>query len=95
MAPQAAGGRRAGRGPDRPSPVARETVRALATAPAGRRVVELERLLGEPVEVVRTLNRMQQEGLVRIQVDPGSLELTVRPTEGSQQRLRDLLKDMS
>jgi hypothetical protein len=75
--------------------VARETVRAVASAPSGNRVVDLERRLGEPVEVVRTLNRLQQVGLVRIQVDPGSMELTVRPAEGADAPLKELLRRLS
>ncbi len=74
------------------SSVAKETIRELADAPDGRRVVDLEERIGEPVEVVRTLNRLQQAGLVRIQVEPGSLELTVRPARGRSEALRELLR---
>jgi hypothetical protein len=74
------------------SSVAKETIRELAEAPDGRRVLDLEKRLGEPVEVVRTLNRLQQAGLVHIQLEPGSLELTVRPAPGRSEALRGLLR---
>lgn len=77
------------------SSVARETVRELAAAPLGRRVIDLENQLGQPLEVVRTLNRLQQEGLVEIQVDPRSLELIVRATAAGAGPLRDLLRRLS
>jgi hypothetical protein len=77
------------------SSVARETVRELAGAPSGRRVVDLERRLGQPTEVVRTLNRLQQEGLVEIHVDPTSMELTVRPTAAGAGPLKDLDRRLS
>ena len=77
------------------SGVARETIRELAGSPGGRRVVDLEKRLGQPVEVVRTLNRLQQAGLVSIQIEPGTMELMALASKGQADALRELLKRIS
>ena len=67
------------------------TLRALVSAPAGSRVADLERRGGDPSQVVRTLNELQQAGLVKIQVEQKTHELVARVPEKSIDALRMLL----
>lgn len=77
------------------SAVALETLRSVASQPTGRSVNEIEKRLGDAVGVVRTLNRMQQLGLIEIQVDRKTSELIVRVSKDNEVRLKELLARLS
>lgn len=68
-----------------------QTVRALLNAPAGSRIVDLERSMGDSNQVVRTLNELQNAGLVRIQVEHKTHELVARVPENGREALLKLL----
>ena len=69
-----------------------ETVRALLGADTGQRVVDLERQGGDPNQVVRTLNELQNAGFVKIQVEHATHELIARVPPHSRDALRTLLR---
>jgi hypothetical protein len=73
-------------------PAAVETLRALVSAPAGSRVSDLERRMGDPHQVVRTLNALQNAGLVRIHVEQSTHELVAKVPHGREEALRLLLR---
>ena len=77
------------------SAVALETLRSVASQPAGRSINELERRLGDAVGVVRTLNRMQHLGLIEINVDRTTTELIVRVSKDNEVRLKELIDRLS
>jgi 2-methylisocitrate lyase-like PEP mutase family enzyme len=72
-------------------PAALETLRALISKPAGSRVVDLERATGDPNQVVRTLNELQNAGLVRIHIEHATHELVARVSDKRLEELRMLL----
>jgi predicted transcriptional regulator len=72
-------------------PAALETLRSLLNAPQGSRVAELERRTGDAVQVVRTLNELQNAGLVTIDVERTTHELVARVPEKNVPELKRLL----
>jgi len=75
----------------RETPAALETLRILLERPGGNRVNELERRGGNPHEVVRTLNQLQNAGLVKINVEALTHELVARVPERKVDDLKILL----
>ena len=71
-----------------------ETLRALLNQPSGSRVADLERQMGDPKQVVRTLNELQNAGLVRIHIEHASHELVARVSDKRLEELRMLLEKL-
>ena len=76
-------------------PAAVETLRVLVSEPRGRRVVDLERLMGDSMQVVRTLNELQNAGLVKIHVEQATHELIAKVPESNLEELKRLLGRVS
>ena len=72
-------------------PAAVETLRVLLNEPHGSRVAELERRTGNSVDVVRTLNELQNAGLVKIHVERATHELVASVPEKNLDELKRLL----
>lgn len=76
-------------------PAALETLRVLVSEPKGRRVADLERMTGDAMQVVRTLNELQNAGLVKIHVEQATHELIAKVPESNLEELRRLLGRVS
>lgn len=77
------------------STAALETMRLLLERPTGSHVSELENKAGDPSQVVRTLNQLQNAGLVTIQVERETHELVARVPDQSRERLRGIVRRLS
>jgi hypothetical protein len=77
------------------SPGAVETLRLIVRDPAGARVTDLEKKVGDPALVVRTLHRLQSAGLINIQAERVSHDLVVFVPAFSLHRIQGLLEKLS
>jgi 2-methylisocitrate lyase-like PEP mutase family enzyme len=76
-------------------PAALETLRVLVAQPLGSRVADLERRTGDAMQVVRTLNELQNAGLVKIHVEQATHELIAKVEESNLDELKRLLGRVS
>jgi hypothetical protein len=72
-----------------------ETLRSLLAAPGASPVAALERRVGDPAVVVRTLHHLQNAGLVKIEIERATMDLVVRVDAPRRNTLEALLRRIS
>ena len=77
------------------SPATVETLRLIVHQPAGAKVSDLERKVGDPSTVMRTLNRLQSAGLINIQLERMSHDLVVCIPAVGLERIQGLLSKLA
>ena len=77
------------------SPATVETLRLIVHQPAGAKVSDLEKKVGDASTVVRTLHRLQSAGLISIQLERISHDLVVCVPAISLDRIQGLLSKLS
>lgn len=77
------------------SPATVETLRLIIHQPAGAKVSDIERKVGDASTVMRTLHRLQSAGLINIQLERMSHDLVVLIPPISMDRIQGLLSKLS
>lgn len=77
------------------TPATIQTLRALVQAPTGSHITDLERRVGDPMAVIRTLHHLQNAGLVQIQLERESMDLVVKVAGDSLVKIEGLLHRLS